>query len=129
MWRVVLRRPPLGLPLRSCQVPRVSYHFPIELESPPRLKARQVDPYPVMEYHMKRLLTMCAAVGASLLATSFALAVEPALTPPDPSQPGEQTTHRGAMHRFFADADQKSGEAKQSEKATNEVTPASATCA
>src|SRR4051812_48643734 len=104
MWRVVVRRPPLGLPLRSRQVrPRVSYHFPIELESHPRLKARQIDPYPVMEYHMKRLLTMCAAVGASLLATSFALAVEPALTPPDPSLPGEQTIHRGSINSYFAD--------------------------
>src|SRR4051794_1206738 len=109
-------------------VPPVSYHFPIELGSLRRLKARQVDPYPVMEYHMKRLFTMCAAVGASLLATSFALAVDPAFTPPNPPEPREQTTHRGPMSSYFADADQKVA-AKKAEKTTTEVTPASASCA
>src|SRR3954469_11248240 len=117
MWRVVV---PTAAAWTPASVPpgssRVSHHFPIELESHPRLKARQIDPYPVMEYHMKRLLTMCAAVGASLLATSFALAVEPALSPPDPSLPGEQTTHRGSINSYFADADQKDSGARKSEK-------------
>src|SRR5205823_3501818 len=81
------------------------------------------------EYHMKRLLTMCAAVGASLLATSFALAADPGPAPPDPLQPREQTTHSSSLNAYFVNAEQKQSEAKHEEKATKEVTPASASCA
>src|SRR3954471_3144050 len=98
MWRVGRRTAAAWTPALVLPFSRpLSYPFPIELESHRRLKARQVDPYLVMEYHMKRLLTMCAAFGASLLATSFALAVEPGFAPPSPPDSGEQTTYRGSL--------------------------------
>jgi hypothetical protein len=67
---------------------------------------------------MKRFVTMCAAVGAGFMMTSFALAIEPQFASPEAGQP---VYMRGTMAAYFADADKKSeGDAKKEEKPAKE---------
>jgi hypothetical protein len=77
---------------------------------------------------MKRFVTICAAVGAGFMMTSFALAIESQFAPPDASQPGSEPVYmRGTMAAYFADADKKSdGDAKKEEKPMHEETAAAA---
>ncbi len=75
---------------------------------------------------MKRLLTMCAALGASLLATSFALAAEPQVAQAETND-GQPVYMRGTMAAYFADADKpKEGDAKKEEKPMKEEKAAAA---
>src|SRR6476660_2521081 len=71
---------------------------------------------------MKRFVTLCAAVGAGFMMTSFALAVEPHIASPEALQSaGEPVYMRGTMAAYFADADKKSeGDAKKEEKPMKE---------
>ena len=82
---------------------------------------------------MKRFVTLCAAVGAGFMMTSFALANEPQLNPPEASpEAGQPVYMRGTMAAYFADADKpKEGEAKKEEKPKHEekaAAPASCGC-
>jgi hypothetical protein len=82
---------------------------------------------------MKRFVTMCAAVGAGLMMTSFALAIEPPIASPEDSQSAGQPVYmRGTMAAYFADADKKSeGDAKTEEKPAKEehaAAPSSCGC-
>ncbi len=74
---------------------------------------------------MKRIVTLCAAVGAGLLMTSFALAADlqydlSADTPPTPATNRQPTYLRGSMTAYFADADKKEGDAKKDDTAAKE---------
>ena len=77
---------------------------------------------------MKRFLTLCAAIGAGFVMTSFALAIEPQLNPPEASpEAGQPVYLRGTMAAYFADADKKSeGDAKKEEKPMHEEKAAAA---
>src|SRR4051794_34455667 len=77
---------------------------------------------------MKRFVTLCAAVGAGFMMTSFALAIEPQFALPDATQPGSEPVYmRGTMAAYFADAEKKSdGETKKEEKPMHEETAAAA---
>src|SRR6478672_9213439 len=85
-----------------------------------------------MEYpQMKRFVTICAAVGAGFMMTSFALAIEPQFASPEASQEAGQPVYmRGTMAAYFADAEKpKEGAAKSEEKPmTEEKAAAPASC-
>jgi hypothetical protein len=54
---------------------------------------------------MKRFLTMCAAIGAGFVMTSFVLAAEPQLSPPTPPAPADtQPVKKSPMNGYFEDA-------------------------
>jgi hypothetical protein len=80
---------------------------------------------------MKRFVTLCAAVGAGFMMTSFALATEPQFASPEAEQSTGQPVYlRGTMTAYFADADKpKEGAAKTEEKPmTEEKAAAPASC-
>jgi len=64
---------------------------------------------------MNRFVTVCAAIGASAVMTSFALAATPQMSPPDPDSETYRTTSgevatpylKGRMVAYFQDADKK----------------------
>src|SRR6185436_6421568 len=54
---------------------------------------------------MKRFLTMCAAIGAGFVMTSFVLAAEPQLAAPAPPVPTDtQPVKKSPMNGYFEDA-------------------------
>src|SRR6476646_9545866 len=82
---------------------------------------------------MKRFVTMCVALGAGLMMTSFALAIEPQFASPEDSlSAGQPVYMRGTMAAYFADADKKSeGDATTEGKPTKEehaAAPSSCGC-
>ena len=52
---------------------------------------------------MKRFVTLCAAVGAGFMMTSFALATEPQFASPEASPSTGPVYMRGTMAAYFAD--------------------------
>jgi hypothetical protein len=83
---------------------------------------------------MKRFVTICAAIGAGLLATSFALADEPQLAPPSGAQPATSNdappvVKRGKMASYFdVDAQTKHNDANVAPASNEEAASTKSGC-
>jgi hypothetical protein len=71
---------------------------------------------------MKRFVILCAVVGAGLVMTSFALAIEPPLPSPEATPDAGQPVYlKGTMAAYFAEAEEpQPDDARKEEKAVKE---------
>ncbi len=68
---------------------------------------------------MKRLVNLCATIGAGFMMTSFALALEPQPASPEASPTGSQPVYlRGKLTAYFADDNNEALEEKPAEEKT-----------
>jgi hypothetical protein len=86
-----------------------------------------------MEYpQMKRFVTLCAAVGAGVMMTSVALAIEPQFASPEVTQEAGQPVYmRGTMAAYFADAEkpkEATPPAAEENKEEKSEAPAASSC-
>ncbi len=78
---------------------------------------------------MKGFITLCAAVGAGFMMTSFALAIEPQFASPEATQStGEPVYLRGTMAAYFADDKKGEGDTDTDEKPMHEEKAATSSC-